>query len=173
MQHDDNDSGTDGDFNPYSPPPVGSETPPKRDFGQGHSYPLASRWLRLGGMWMDALIAFPLLIWGMVTQDQALTNFGAIVGLGVSVFQWVLIARTGQSIAKRMFNMKIIRTDGSAVDFRSGVIMRAWVPLLVGAIPKLGPFFGFADGLFIFNKERRCIHDMIADTQVIDISGSE
>jgi uncharacterized RDD family membrane protein YckC len=42
------------------------------------------------------------------------------------------------------------------------------VPALISAIPKVGRFFGLIDALAIFTPERRCIHDYIADTIVVD-----
>jgi hypothetical protein len=29
------------------------------------------------------------------------------------------------------------------------------------------PFYGFVDVLFIFGQERRCLHDLIAGTRVV------
>jgi uncharacterized RDD family membrane protein YckC len=51
------------------------------------------------------------------------------------------------------------------------VLLRLILPAIIGFIPILGGFLGLAfwlaDVLFIFGKERRCIHDFIAGTKVV------
>lgn len=39
---------------------------------------------------------------------------------------------------------------------------------MIGQIPYLGPAFGLANVLWIFGGERRCLHDYIADTLVVN-----
>jgi hypothetical protein len=41
---------------------------------------------------------------------------------------------------------------------------------VIGNLPCIGFFYALADILFIFRDDRRCIHDLIASTTVIDIS---
>ena len=43
------------------------------------------------------------------------------------------------------------------------MLLRAWVTFFLGIVP----LFGIVDVLFIFREDRRCIHDMIAGTRVI------
>jgi hypothetical protein len=38
---------------------------------------------------------------------------------------------------------------------------------LIGVIPTVGTYFPFLDLGFIFGPERRCLHDLIADTKVV------
>jgi uncharacterized RDD family membrane protein YckC len=52
---------------------------------------------------------------------------GAVSGiawLGVLLLQAYLVTTTGQSIAKRWFRIKIVKVDGSPVNFVSGVLLR-------------------------------------------------
>ena len=39
---------------------------------------------------------------------------------------------------------------------------------VVTQIPLIGSILGITDILFIFGQERRCVHDLIAGTKVID-----
>jgi len=94
---------------------------------------------------------------------------GMIVMLGgaviVAVVNWVMITHSGQSIAKRLLGMRIVKVDDGALPgFVRGVILRNWVP---GLINQFCSLFWLLDRLWIFGQERRCIHDYIAMTTVI------
>jgi hypothetical protein len=39
---------------------------------------------------------------------------------------------------------------------------------IVSAVPVVGPVLVLADALWIFRADRRCLHDRIADTVVVD-----
>ncbi len=41
---------------------------------------------------------------------------------------------------------------------------------LCAHIPMVGPLINLVNPLFIFGKERRCLHDYIAKTQVCNVS---
>jgi len=59
--------------------------------------------------------------------------------------------------------------DGSDAGLARIFWMRNVVGIfLIGMIPVVGSFYGLIDPLFIFGDERRCLHDMIADTKVIE-----
>ena len=74
--------------------------------------------------------------------------------------------RRGQSIAKRILKMRIVDADdGSLPGFLRGVIVRAWVPALINQFCSL---FSLVDALFIFGEESRCVHDLMANTVVVD-----
>ena len=49
-----------------------------------------------------------------------------------------LITTSGQSIGKKLVKTRIIREDGSPVDFVSGVVLRAWIIGFVSMIPFVG-----------------------------------
>jgi uncharacterized RDD family membrane protein YckC len=60
--------------------------------------------------------------------------------------------------------MKIVRHDGSNPGFLQAVVMRNWLRVLLNMVP----FFALADALFIFGANKRCLHDLLAGTYVID-----
>jgi len=95
----------------------------------------------------------------------------AVIGfvgvLGIAIYQWTLIARTGQSLGKKWTGIRIERIDGSRITFGTGVVLRNWVPKVMGAFPYLGMLFHLVDCLFIFRQDRRCLHDLIAGTCVV------
>jgi len=40
---------------------------------------------------------------------------------------------------------------------------------LVSQVPQVGGLIGLVDILFIFGKERRCLHDLLAGTRVVNV----
>jgi uncharacterized RDD family membrane protein YckC/predicted RNA-binding Zn-ribbon protein involved in translation (DUF1610 family) len=142
---------------------------------------LASPWIRLGAALLDGLVAFGIVVPGLIIlfagmgpreEMSPISIFGLmwiIVGiLALVIYQWVLLSTKGQTIGKRWLKIRIVRyDDGGPVGFGKAVALRSWVPGLIGNIPMVGPFFSLADPLFIFSAERRCLHDLIAGTKVV------
>lgn len=171
--------------NPYVSPAAVSPFG-QASYGADHAHlPLASRGTRLLGAILDSLITMaPLLpallvLFGLAAagagEDVAFGVFaltglvGGLVSLGIFVYNCVLISNTGQSIAKRMLGMRIIRvSNGELPGFLHGVLLRILVP---AAINQACNLFGLIDALWIFGEECRCLHDLIADTKVVDVSG--
>ena len=167
--------------NPYAAPRA--EVHDVRDQGD---IVLASRLARLGASLLDSvIIVVPL----MAIAIPAYSDFVArsqgrpaasgepsdvlmgILGLAFIAFaivQLVLLYRNGQTVGKKLVGIKIVRSDGSRASFPRLLGLRYFVPSLIGAIPLLGPFFSLANVLFIFGEERRCLHDRIADTIVVN-----
>ena len=94
-------------------------------------------------------------------------GLGFFAACGIVVYQWILISRTGQSLGKKWTGIRIEKIDGSRVTFGTGVVLRNWVPKVMGAVPYLGMLFHLVDCLFIFREDRRCLHDHIAGTRVV------
>lgn len=162
-----------GSANPYQAPGAyGYQRP------SVFQYPLASRGKRLGGAILDSLFymgaAAPGFIFMIVNSDSNNDEL-ALIGMGimlagllvVGIVNWVMISTSGQSIAKRILGMRILMLEtGQLPGFVNGVLLRIWVPALVNQACSL---FGLVDALWIFNEERRCIHDLIARTVVVDV----
>jgi uncharacterized RDD family membrane protein YckC len=92
---------------------------------------------------------------------------GFLGAIGIAIYQWMLISRTGQSLGKKWTGIRIEKIDGSRVTFGTGVVLRNWVPKVMGAVPYLGMLFHLIDCLFIFREDQRCLHDHIAGTRVV------
>ena len=85
------------------------------------------------------------------------------------VVNGVLLHKYGQTIAKRMFKIKIVRSDGSRCGL-TRVIFARWLPVsLLGAIPYIGIIVSLVNPLLIFRDDYRCLHDHIADTVVVKV----
>ena len=163
--------------NPYQPPSPGVGY--VMDLGSPPTeLNLADVGTRFIGALVDGLVYVPVMIPAVIIQvliggDGDLTPLvliAILVGfLGLSAFQWYLIATTGQSIAKRILRIRIVRLNGSPVNFMHGVILRSWVMAFLTNIPLVGFIVGIVDGAMIFGHERRCLHDRLADTTVIKV----
>ena len=143
----------------------------------------AERSTRLGAAILDSLImgamVYAPLLAGMVlggvarTGSNARLNFNAamLTGAGVAlvgfvVWCWmtiVFVRRNGQSIAKKMLHIKVVRSDGSPISL--GRIF--WLRNVVNGALSILPLYGSIDALFIFGEPRQCLHDKIADSIVV------
>ena len=65
--------------------------------------------------------------------------------------------------------VRIVRADdGGNPGFLGAVVLRNMVRHVLIAVPVLGGLFALADILAIFGEERRCLHDRIAGTKVVE-----
>ncbi|MBL8957496.1 MAG: RDD family protein [Myxococcaceae bacterium] len=98
-----------------------------------------------------------------VAVVMVLGTFGAI-GLSFTA-QIVAQLRWGQSIGKRLTGIKVVRTDGSPIELWRLLILRNGVMFVISNAFGL---IGLVDILLIFTDGRRCIHDHLADSIVIE-----
>jgi uncharacterized RDD family membrane protein YckC len=145
----------------------------------------ADRGTRLGAVLLDGLIAgamttlpliAALILTGAVPATAARAA-DATVALalvpalaGAIVWCWLTIKyvkENGQTIAKKVLGIKVIRTDGSAASFGRIFWLRNAVNTLITAIPLFGTLYSIVEVLFIFGESRQCLHDRIADTIVV------
>jgi uncharacterized RDD family membrane protein YckC len=163
--------------NPYAPPQA-VVTDVVRDTG----IVPADRGTRLGAVLLDSVIAgamimLPTGIAMAVALPMASTQQGnaAIVMLvvallvfvaGFGVWGWLtfkFVNENGQTIAKKIIGIKVVRADGSPASLGRIFWLRNVVNVLLGVIP----LYNLVEVLFIFGDERQCLHDKIADTIVV------
>lgn len=160
------------DYNPYRPPSATVNDVPT----PGDGSELADRGTRLGAAVIDSII-YALLIVPAVflialnsdrgTDQLYLMMVAFIAMIPVLIVNLVFLHKTGQTIAKKMLKIKIVRTDGSRAGLGRIFWLRMFIPGVIGNIPLLGPVFGLTDPLFIFQQSRKCLHDLMADTIVV------
>jgi uncharacterized RDD family membrane protein YckC len=63
---------------------------------------------------------------------------------------------------------KIVDLSGNIPHFEKLLVLRYLVLGLVTQIPIIGSLAGLVNALFIFGKERRCVHDYMAGTRVVE-----
>lgn len=131
---------------------------------------------------IDISIAVLALFLANLTLSNSLGNALSILGvfvaigmvLGVIVYQAVSLSASGQTVGKKMMRLRVVNfQDDSNPGFVKAVLMRWWLPCLIYSIPYFGWAFGFADALFMFKTDRRCVHDWMAGTQVIQLNPHE
>jgi uncharacterized RDD family membrane protein YckC len=159
--------------NPYAPPRAAV-----RDISMPYAATvLAERGTRLGAAILDSLIFMGMVYIPMIIATFAVAaiaprnpgamGFAFLVALaGFVVWLWMTIKNmqaNGQSIAKKMLNIKVVRSDGSPVTVGRLILLRNVVNIILGIIP----FYGLVDSLLIFGETRQCLHDKLADTIVI------
>jgi uncharacterized RDD family membrane protein YckC len=165
--------------NPYAPEGTVRDMP-------SEEIELASRLSRFLAAFLDSFIAglmiyLPAVIVGAATGafDQldrleqggdvdisrlTLPIFLCVVGfIGWAWITLLLVARYGQTIAKRLLEIRVVRSDGSQASL--GRIF--WLRNVVNALLGIIPLYALVDLLFIFGERRQCIHDLLADTIVV------
>jgi uncharacterized RDD family membrane protein YckC len=165
------------DHNPYAPPQAEVRDPPH----PGETGQLASLKLRFVGAVVDAVISLlvtvPLGILTGYWQDAFAGNVDYVEAYTISLASFVAfaalhgywLAKHGQTIGKRLVGTRIVNAHdeqlpglGKLLGLRYGVVS------LISLIPTVGSFFALIDVLLIFRADRRCVHDLIAGTKVIN-----
>jgi uncharacterized RDD family membrane protein YckC len=160
--------------NPYAPPRAAvSDVADSPETSE-----LAGRGIRLGAYVLDSVIASALIIlpFALVggfsapldASGEAQIAPSALIAGSLGFIVWAAITiryvvRNGQSIAKKLLGIKVVRTDGSKASL--GRIF--WLRNVVNAVLGMIPFYGLIDALVIFSESRQCIHDKLADTIVV------
>jgi uncharacterized RDD family membrane protein YckC len=143
---------------------------------------LASRWARLGASLIDGLVAFavglPLLIAsgafqnvakGVATNPAMRLAFAVLGIVGYLIFHGYLLHTSGQTIGKRLVGTRIVSVeDNRILPLWKVFTLRYLTIAAVTQIPGIGPFLRLIDTLFIIRGDKRCLHDLIAGTKVID-----
>lgn len=160
--------------NPYSPP--------QASLADAHQDTVlaATRGQRLIAVLLDAVInlafALPLMfVSGIFEYSKRGQQPPLLLMLGmvaVSFIPFILIhgyflKRNGQTLGKKIVGIKI--TDlNNEVPRLSKILLLRYLPIsLVTLIPSVGNILVCIDSLFIFRSDRRCIHDLIAGTKVV------
>jgi len=144
---------------------------------------LASRWKRLGGSLLDGLITMAIILPVMVISGvfaQITQKHGMSIGQQVLFFCFAMVvsllvngyflAKHGQTVGKKLVGTRIVSNEsGQLLTLEKVFGLRFVLPSLITQIPIVGGIFAVLDSLFIFQKNKRCIHDLIAGTKVVKV----
>ncbi|MBL7252607.1 RDD family protein [Alloalcanivorax marinus] len=148
---------------------------------------LAQRGQRLAAVFLDNLIGIGftlavLFLYGLFFHNDPfmggqlmqptlpnLLVLTAIPLVGWLVINGYMIAHNGQTLGKLALKIKMVRAESDELPSLGRVFFLRLLPVnLVVLIPVVGHLLLIADGLFIFGKERRCLHDRLAGTRVVE-----
>jgi uncharacterized RDD family membrane protein YckC len=161
------------DINPYQTPSADVTVPNGADA-------LAGRWVRLGASIVDGLVVglvmVPVMylmgVFSHITNGaeppMTLMLMVAVIAFVVFVaINYVPLSKNGQTVGKKVANIRITDLQGNKPDV-STIILKRYLPVqIAGQVPIVGGLVSLIDILFIFRKDRRCVHDLIAGTQVM------
>jgi len=141
---------------------------------------LASRGNRFGANFVDnvavlapmlgATIVAGALLGGAARSDLWL-GLAMLAGLGGgALIQIAAQLHWGQSVGKRLFGIKVVRMNGEPVELWRLLLLRN---LLLNVLAQVVVIVGPIDALLIFGEGRRCLHDYLADTRVVNAEPGE
>jgi uncharacterized RDD family membrane protein YckC len=168
--------------NPYQTPQSDVSNPPPLP---GEYNELAGRWQRLGAAIIDGLLLLvimsPMMFFGgYFSAAMEAAQRGQQVGFGTILF-WTALSfvvfvavqayplnLNGQTWGKKLLDIKIVDLNGAKPALAT-ILLKRYLPIqAASAIPILGGIFGLVNALFIFRADKRCIHDLIAGTRVVN-----
>lgn len=167
------------DFDPYAAP-----TAAARHYARevdDHLPPLASLGARFAGRLIDTILMMALGFFAAIVigvfmgfesyeaepgEEDPLLGLLLIGTAGTLYFglQTFLLVTRSQSLGKIICGIRIHKYRSPApASPMATVLMRGVIPYVINMVVC---FFGLVDALFIFGKERRCLHDLMANTDV-------
>ncbi|RYD37725.1 MAG: RDD family protein [Verrucomicrobiaceae bacterium] len=147
---------------------------------------LATLGERFAGALLDGLIGIVVAIpiWGVlfaigtVSSVEEMGKVGPALSIGMGLLAFVLIMavqyvplkQSGQTWGKRVMKTRIATMKGEKPTITDLVFKRYAFFQLLGVIPVVGTIASLVNILMIFKKDRRCLHDLIAGTQVVKVA---
>ncbi|MES2205348.1 MAG: RDD family protein [Pseudomonadota bacterium] len=144
-------------------------------------YQLATLGQRLLASLIDGFIASipSLFVMGYVGDLQSLQQGSLnpslpkiMLYIVSGIFFFILIQgksldATGQTIGKKILNIKTVSLNLKKPSLFT-LLYKRYLPIyLLTGIPVVGAFIAIFDVCSIFRKDRRCLHDLIANTLVV------
>lgn len=96
--------------------------------------------------------------------EPASDAFGLAVYL---LIQGPLLATRAQTIGKMLLQIRIVDMQGVRGSFARIVLLRELPGWIANLTTGTGLIYALVDVLLIFRRSRRCMHDLIAGTQVV------
>jgi uncharacterized RDD family membrane protein YckC len=110
------------------------------------------------------LVGFDNLSQPTLTLSAGLLGYGILSTL---VLHGYFMYQRAQTIGKSLMSIRIENLDGTQASFTTIYFKRMLCMQLLSLVPSVGQFIaGFVNPLFIFGKDKRCLHDHLAGTKV-------
>lgn len=166
-------------LDPYAPPESDVTLVPE----PGTGVVLAGRGARFVGAFVDGVlmvvvmvvIVLVLIAGGLLENFEEFGQLGFVASTGLSLglfviymaINWASLKTNGQTLGKKAAGTRIVTMDGRVPEMNDLVFKRYLFFHLVGLVPLVGWIASLVNILFIFRGDRRCLHDLIANTQVV------
>lgn len=155
--------------NPYRPPEADLEFQPLQP-------ELAERSQRFFAAMLDGLLLMGIYVMLLSSDDpmatvdsqQMVMEQVAMIMVYFAINGYLLI-RYGQSIGKRLLNIRIVDISGKPATFTQIIGIRELLFMGLTSLPTMGLLIAVIDVLLIFKQDRRCMHDLFAGTKVIRV----
>ncbi len=171
------------DPNPYQAPEAPLPTAPLALDGADV---LAGRGERLGASLIDGVISLATFLplaaltgyFGKVMDAArggeampilAMAGYVALAFVMFVVVQCYPLAKTGQTWGKKLLSIRIVDLHGEQPPLWRLIVLRYLPTQLMSLVPIVGNFYVLVDAVFIFRQDKRCLHDLIAGTQVVNV----
>jgi uncharacterized RDD family membrane protein YckC len=132
---------------------------------------------RIGALAIDqVIVALPVVVVIVATgfkpsdtvTSQSLVAFSIAVTAVALVYQTVMIALLGRTVGKLALGTRVVRLIDGARPGWTEAVMRALLPLSLGAIPSVGLFLVVVVySLALWTPLRQGLHDKAAGTLVV------
>lgn len=155
-----------------SPPQLQHEKPlaTKPSVPSHASDELATRRARFYAAILDGTPGI-ITVWGIGYESTSLIVLGGLCTLFFIIINCYLLTKRGQTIGKILLKIKVVdRKNGQIPGFWRVAALRYLLFNFVFAAVWHG-ILSLVDVVFIFGHNRRCVHDMIASTNVVIIPG--
>jgi uncharacterized RDD family membrane protein YckC len=100
-------------------------------------------------------------------SQKMLLTFSPIISF--FLLHGYLLYQYGQTIGKKVMGIAIVTLDNRKPAFFPLIGQRYFSQWLIGMLPFVGLPLRLLDVLLIFRGDKRCLHDLIARTKVIDL----
>jgi len=117
-----------------------------------------------GHEYLENYIIFPV-------HERSLNQEIIVFLIGQCIFLFLngmLLYESGQTIGKKLLKIKITSTKGMRMGFFKLYFIRVLLFDSVLLIPLIGEYIWLLNILFIFGKKRRCLHDLVTGSIVVN-----
>ena len=142
-----------------------------------------SRWIASGldSLILSLFVITPLIVLSILLGDfdrleeinpQKLIFYGLAAFFGFATFvilNFKPLVNNGQTMGKKLLLIKIVDLEGN-LPSRKMLFKRYLLYLFIGQIPIVGWILDLVNVLFIFDIDKRCLHDYFAGTHVVNKS---
>ena len=145
-----------------------------------NSVTLATRGSRFLAALIDGLIGIAIAVpfwfvsgmWDFIAAGASAPLIYILAGgvygfIGFVLVHYYFLNKNGQTVGKKILKIRITGTDDQ-LKGAPQLLTKRYLPItIVSMIPLLGSLLMLVNLLFIFRKDRRCVHDLIAGTKVV------